>query len=610
MREFDKDQSFLRMNEEHLSTIDLLVGIWSNLSRRRRRQLGLLLIVMLISGFAELISLGAVLPFLSVLTAPQHLWRQESVQTFARYFALTQASQLLLPVTMGFVTAAVIAALIRLGNIWLNGRLAAAVGSDLACEAYRRTLYQPYSVHVQRNSASVITGTTTQIGLTVAALNSILQILSASVIAICLFFGVLMIDWAVALSTAALFGLAYYALAAITRLELLANSQKIALTSSQQLKALQEGLGAIRDILLDGTQHAYVKTYRRADRLNRRLDAKNFFLTIFPRYSLEAIGIVAIAILGCALVLHRGDGSTVLPLLGALALGAQRLLPALQQIYSGYASLKSYNAGVNGVLRMLDQSIPAVFDETQTFILRESIRLNNIDFRYSVDQPNILQALDLEIRCGERIALIGTTGSGKSTLIDIVMGLLQPTKGRITVDGKDLNDPLNPQLLYSWRRSIAHVPQTIYLADNSIAENIAFGVAPEDIDIQRVHQAAQHAQIASFIESIPRGYDTFVGERGVRLSGGQRQRIGIARALYKQAKILVFDEATSALDNATEKALIESINGLSKKLTIIMIAHRLSTIEACDRVIRIEQGKITFIGNPRDELSSRTDSGT
>ena len=339
MREFDRDLSFLTMREEPLSTFDLLLGIWRNLSMRRRRQLGLLLIVMLLSGFAELLSLGAVLPFLSVLTAPQHLWEQESVQMFAGYFALTQASQLLLPVTVGFVSAAVIAALIRLGNIWLNGRLAAAVGSDLACEAYRRTLYQPYAVHVQRNSASVITATTTQIGLTVAALNSILQMFSSSAIAICLFLGLGIIDWTVALSTAALFGLAYYSLAAITRLELLANSQKIAFTSGQQLKALQEGLGAIRDILLDGTQHTYVKTYRNADLLNRRLDAKNFFLTILPRYSLEALGIVAIAILGCALVFQRGDGTKVLPLLGALALGAQRLLPALQQIYSGYASL-------------------------------------------------------------------------------------------------------------------------------------------------------------------------------------------------------------------------------------------------------------------------------
>ena len=203
----------------------------------------------------------------------------------------------------------------------------------------------------------------------------------------------------------------------------------------------------------------------------------------------------------------------------------------------------------------------------------------------------MLRNIDLEIRRGERVGIIGSTGSGKSTTVDILMGLLKPVAGRILVDGKDLNDPEYPDRLISWRSTIAHVPQSIYLADSSIAENIAFGLPIDQIDLARVRVAAEQAQIASFIESSSDGYNTFVGERGIRLSGGQRQRIGLARALYKQAQLLVFDEATSALDNDTEAAVMDAVQGLSPDLTVILITHRLSTVAQCNRIIEIVDGK-------------------
>lgn len=285
---------------------------------------------MLASGLAELVSLGAVLPFLAVLSAPERLWQQPLVQQLANRVGLTQASDLLLPATLAFAAAAVLAALIRLTNLWLNVRLAAAVGSDLSCEAYRRTLYQPYGVHLKRNSAAVITGATTEISQTVSALSYLLQLITSAVVAAGLLTGLLVIDAKVALAAAALFGSAYGALATTARRELRRNGQKIAETSSQQLKALQEGLGAIRDVLLDSSQPTYLQIYGQADRPQRLFRAKNSFIGAFPRYALEALGIVAIALLGWLLVLNRGSGFGVIPLLGALALGAQRLLPAFQ----------------------------------------------------------------------------------------------------------------------------------------------------------------------------------------------------------------------------------------------------------------------------------------
>jgi ABC-type multidrug transport system fused ATPase/permease subunit len=574
------------------STRTLLLGIWNHLSRRRRIQLGLLLVVMLASGGAELVSLGAVLPFLAVLSDPERLWQQPLVQLLAGRVGATAASELLLPATLAFAVAAVLAALVRLANLWLNGRLAAAVGSDLSCEAYRRTLYQPYGVHVQRNSAAVITGTTTHISGTVSALTLLLQLITAVVVAVGLMAGLLLIDWVVALGAVALFGSVYSLLAITTRKELQRNSQRIAAAARQQIKALQEGLGAIRDVLLDGNQHTYLEIYRQADWPQRQLGAKNQFLSAFPRYAVEALGMVAIALLGGLLVLQQGSGGAVIPLLGALALGAQRLLPALQQVYASWSSLNGFNADLAGVLAMLNQPLPTEVSVAEPLPLRKSIRLDKVRFRYGPDQPEVLRGLDLEIRRGERIGLIGSTGSGKSTTVDLLMGLLAPSAGRVLVDRADLHDPAHSQRVAAWRAAIAHVPQSIFLADSSIAENIAFGVQPEKIDLARVKQAAEQAQIAKFIESIPESYRTFVGERGIRLSGGQRQRIGIARALYKQAHVLVFDEATSALDTTTEQALMESIKNLSKDLTIVMIAHRLSTLELCDRVIRLDQGKV------------------
>ncbi len=580
------------------STLSLLRRIWVHLSRRRRLQLAALLLVMLASGLAELVSLGAVLPFLAVLTNPQQLWQQPLIQSLALRVGYSQPQQLVLPAMLGFAMAVVLAALIRLLNLWLSGRLAAAVGSDLSSEAYRRTLYQPYQVQVQLNSSKLISGLTKHIALTVMSIYALLQILSAFVVAAGLLIGLLLIDWFVALSTAVLFGSAYGVVAITSRRQLLQNGQRIATADKQRVQALQEGLGAIRDVLLDGSQATYLELYCRSDRPQRKLESQNLFLAFFPRYALEALGLVAVAVLGGLLVLQGGSGAAVIPLLGAMALGAQRLLPALQQIYAGWANLKSWSASLGVVCEMLEQPLPKQQTAVEPFVLQQSIRLEGVRFHYSPELPDVLQGLDLEIKRGERIGLIGSTGSGKSTLVDLLMGLLPPSGGRLLVDGDDLHCPDHADLLVGWRAAVAHVPQSIYLADSSIAENIAFGAPRHAIDLARVKQVAEQAQIAGFIESSPEGYASFVGERGLRLSGGQRQRIGIARALYKKASVIVLDEATSALDTVTEKAVMEAVEGLSRNLTLVMIAHRLSTVQRCDRVIRLDKGFVLADGRP------------
>jgi ATP-binding cassette subfamily B protein len=300
------------------------------------------------------------------------------------------------------------------------------------------------------------------------------------------------------------------------------------------------------------------------------------------------MGIAFMAFLAYSLALSESGIAGAIPVLGALALGAQRLLPVLQQGYASWSSIVGSQSSLADALDLLEQQMPDVSVHTANHALafNRQIELKDVSFRYRDDAPWVLHDINLVIKKGSRVGFVGTTGSGKSTLLDIVMGLLYPTQGCMLVDGQvvDVNN------MRGWQQHIAHVPQSIYLSDASVAENIAFGIPKDNIDYARVKVAAEQAQIADVIEGLAKDYNTLVGERGVRLSGGQRQRIGIARALYKQASVIIFDEATSALDNETEQAVMESIEKLSKELTVLIIAHRLSTLEKCDIVIRLNKG--------------------
>ena len=578
----------------------LLRQLWGHLGRRRRLQLGVLLLVMLAGSVAEVLSLAAVLPFLAVLANPEGLWSQPLVQQWAPRLGIAGAQELLLPITITFAAAALMAGAIRLLNLWLNGRLAAAIGSDLSCEAYRRTLYQPYAVHLARNSSELIASITTDVGVVIGQeLNPLFLLLSSGLIAISLVVGLLAIDWAIALGAGLVVSLVYALAMAVSRRPLQQLGQRQVVLNRRLIQALQEGLSAIRDVILDGSQQFYLHTYSQADRPLRRFSADASFLSTYPRLVLEPVGMALIAVIGLLLVRQQGVNKA-LPLLGALALGAQRLLPVVQKVYEGWAQTRNAKSSLANVLQLLAQPLPSAHnvERIRPLELKQSICFEGVHFAYGFDLPEVLHGIDLEIRRGERIGIVGSTGSGKSTTVDLLMGLLLPTAGRILVDGEDLHDPSQPERLSAWRATIAHVPQSIYLADSSIAENIAFGVPPHQINLEQVRQAAEQAQIAAFIERSPGGYNSFVGERGIRLSGGQRQRIGIARALYKQAQLLVFDEATSALDNQTEVAVMEAIEGLSNDLTILMIAHRLSTVQRCDRVVELGHGAVQRIVQP------------
>ena len=571
-----------------------LTTLWHHLSKRRQKQFWLLLILMIIASLSEIISVGAVLPFLGILTAPEQVYQHPFMQPIIQILELTEPSQLILPLTIFFVIATLLAGSIRLTLLYVITRLSFATGADLSINIYRRTLYQEYAVHVSRNSSEVINSIIIKTDIVISGiLTPALTFISSIVILIGIMGALFAISISVALSALIGFGLLYWLVVRYTKNQLKNNSQIIADQCTQMIKSLQEGLGGIRDLLIDNTQQFYCQLYRNADFPLRRASGNNQFISGSPRYIMESIGMTLIAGLAYVMTQQEGGMVTAIPVLGALALGAQRLLPVLQQSYHAYSSIKGSRSSFEDVLNLLDQPLSEYANQlsVKPIPFEKEIKLTNLNFRYKEDSPWVLKNINLSLEKGTRIGFIGITGSGKSTLVDIIMGLLPPTNGELIID----QQPVDIQNRRAWQAHIAHVPQNIFLSDSSIEENIAFGIAKEQIDHQRVKEAAQQAQISELIEQWKEGYQTFVGERGVRLSGGQRQRIGIARALYKKANVLIFDEATSALDNETEREVMQAIEGLGKEITVLIIAHRLTTLKGCDKIVKLDENHTVHV---------------
>lgn len=586
------------------SMTEILSSFWSHVSGQRRRQAGLLLLLAILTSFAEMVSLGAVLPFIGVLTQPDKVMAYPFVAEIAQFFKVESDSEFVLLLTLGFGLAAIVAGVLRLLLLWGTLNLGNTTGADLSVEVYKRTLYQPYMVHIQRSSSEVISGITQKVGTATSVLISLVTVITSLFLFVSILVTLILVDPVVAFFSAVSFGSAYGVIAWFTRKKLVANSLITADEQSRVVKALQEGLGAIRDVLLDGTQNVYIDVYRKAVIRLRRASAENAFINQAPRFAMETLGLVLISFFVLILSGRSGGIAGALPILAMIAFGAQRLLPLMQILYGNWALVAGSKAALIDVLDLLEQDMPsyASVESFPALSFKKSICFDNVSFSYGKNSKPVLNGLNFSVEKGSCVGIIGSTGSGKSTALDLMMGLLVPTEGFVKIDGKAI---ISAQEQASWQRLVAHVPQSIFLSDATVAENIAFGVPKDEINLNRVRDSAKRAQIANFIESGPEGYGAFVGERGVRLSGGQRQRIGIARALYKNASALVFDEATSALDDETEQAVMSTIDDLSGDLTLFIIAHRLTTLKNCNQVIELKSGLVSRIGSYRDLIDTQ-----
>ncbi len=581
------------------SNTSLLISFWKYLDKRHKRRSWLIFILMIIVSFAEVISIGAILPFLGVLTSPELVYQNAFMQPIIQTLELNSANQLILPLTIVFIAAALIAGVMRITLLNAINHFERVVGTDLNIDVYRNTLYQSYSDHIDRNSSYIISLITKKTDVVIrGTFRAALTLVSSVLILIGIVSVLIMINVEVALGVLGGFGLIYWGITRYTRKRRAINSQLIANEHTKMIKVLQEGMGGIRDILINASQQFYCSLFRNSDVHLRRAIADNDFIAFSPRFAIEALGMTLVAILAYYMSQGANEAEDIVPILGAMAMGAQRLLPALQAIYSSVSNIDSSRHSLQEVLDLLSQTLPAYAEQPPAIPMsfKKEIRLNNLSFRYGENIPMVLNRINLTLTKGKSIGFVGVTGSGKSTLLDIIMGLLSPTEGVLTVDGV----VVTMNNIRNWQANIAHVSQEVYLSDSTIEENIAFGQHKNNIDFNLVKQSAKRACIAELIESWPEQYKTVIGERGVRLSGGQVQRIGIARALYRQASILVFDEATSALDSKTEKLVMDSIKDLGKNITVLIIAHRVTTLKDCDQVVELGDSKIIRIGSYND----------
>ena len=578
------------MVEADRSIFRLLRDFVPHVSLRRRKQFVLLMLLMLLGAGAELVTIGAVIPFISVMADPESAFQFPLLQELFAALGWKNPEDIVAPMTGLFLLLVALATATRLLLLWASNRYVYALGYDIGVALYNRTLKQPYSFHIARNTSEIIAAVNKVQAVLNGAVKPILEGAIALVLSIAII-GILMYIQAGAVSVAAVtLVLAYLIIGGLTRLRLKSNGKQIAEAQTGRVRCIQEGLGGIRDVILDNSQDQITRTFARVDQRLRRAQASNTFLGGVPRYLIEAMGVFLIISLAWFLAAQAGGLIGALPILGALALGAQRLLPLLQRIYTAWARMTGNQQMFADVLELLELPAPqrGKGGRASPLPFEREIRLDGVGFRYARDHEQVLQDIDLTIEKGSHVGIIGPTGSGKSTLVDVIMGLLDPTQGRILIDGVII-DANNQE---AWQQRISHVPQHIFLADATIAENIAIGVPSRQIDMSRVRNAARYACIAEFIEANPKAYEAAVGERGIQLSGGQRQRIGIARALYKNADVLVFDEASSALDAATEAAVMEAVNNLAPEITLFTIAHRLQTLRGCDLIVRLKDGGV------------------
>ena len=606
--EMSKDN--LKDPNQQISSINLSLKVWKRLSKKRKVGLFYILILIILASLGEAISIGAVLPFLAVLTSPKKIFENDLVQPLINYLGIENPSDLILPITLIFSMAVLVSGFIRIMLLLKQTRLSWDIGGDFAIEAYEKTLYQPYMHHVSRNSSEILEGTAKARELVGTIVQPIITMVGSVIITTVVLTILFIIDPLVTFWSFLLISLIYSLILSFTKVQIRLNSKIIAHQQNQLTKNIQEGLGNIRDVLIHRYQSIYTNSYKESFDHFRKSNVNIQIVSSSPRFFIETMGIIMIAGLAYFLTLNYGLNnntgkdeltSSAIPILGTLALGAQRLLPLLQQIFSSFNTIRSHHASIEDALDLLDQHMPKnpnhQFEKVINF--KNHLEIKDLSFRYSKSGPWILRNLNLKIPQGSTIGFIGKTGSGKSTILDIIMGLLKPTTGSLFVD----NLKIDEKEIDSWQSNISHVPQEIFLSDTTIAENIALGSPINQINYEKVHEAAKEAKISDTIESLPDGYNALIGERGVRLSGGQRQRIGIARAFYKQSNVIIFDEATSALDQETEALVMKSIYE-KKDLTALIVTHRLTSLKSCDFIIEINKEGAEVIKDKKKLMDS------
>lgn len=566
--------------------------IWRQLNRKRKIQIALILGLSLLTAMIEYQGILITYRFLSIIIGSNINLEGSYISPISLVLNKYPISEQVYVTTIAFIVIIILTGLLRFILLYFQTKIAFMTWADFSIAIYTKILNHPYSRHVNCNTSKYISSILNDSNaIVINAMFPGLLILSSGTILLMILCALIYTSPTSTILSISLIFILYFLIIQFSKNTLKNNSYITKTKSAGIIKSLQEGLGGIRDIILDNTQKKYIENFGEEEISLRKSIASTQIISSSPRYIIETIVMVTVGIFAYILNsnMEGKGGSSIVPLIGIFVLGAQRSMPIMQQLYSSLSLIKGSKEAIIAGLIILEENFdkPDKVIQSSNDLLKftREILIDEVSFRYSPELPLVIKGVKMTIPKGRRIGIVGETGSGKSTLLDIIMGLQLATNGKVLVDGTSIDE----NSMKEWQRNISHVPQSIFLADSSVINNIAFSAADNDIDIERVKLAARHACIDSTIESWPLGYETVIGERGVKISGGQRQRLGIARALYKNSPVLILDEATSALDEETERQVMDSINKFYSDITVLIVTHRISTLSRCDVIFKINR---------------------
>lgn len=570
---------------------------WKYIKEYRKKQLIGLVICLFICGMGEILPILSIGPLLSGIIESSNEQSVSILRIFENLNPFQNETNSLIFSTFIFLVIAFLSNGLRILTTSLNAKVSAGIGTEISSELYERTLYQNYNTHVTRDSSLVVSALTTKFTMTVNTIFMLLQLISNILISFFIVLALLLINFNINLTAFLIFIFLYILVSLIVNKRLKLNSKIINKELENQLKAINSGLGGIKEVILNNSQTFFKNTYIKSDREMRIQIANNRIISTIPKYFIEFAAISFALFISIFISDDKSNPGSTIAILGGLAFGTQRLLPAMQQIYYAWAYVKSYEESFLNIFDLIEKQkyCPNIvnYPKEKKFNF-ESLEFKNINYYYSNKNKLIFNNLSFSILKGQKIGIVGKTGVGKSTLMNIMLGLIEPTQGGVFINNLDLHS--SEENISKWFNTIAHVSQDNFMLNETILANICFGEDIKKIDWERLEYSSNKAKIDKFINSQEKKYFTVVGERGLKLSGGEKQRIAIARAFYKDAKVIFFDEATSALDVKTEESLLETINEFNKDITLIMIAHKLQTLKKCDLIFNVKNNSLE-IGN-------------
>jgi ABC-type multidrug transport system fused ATPase/permease subunit len=571
--------------------------IWRMLMKSERRGLGMIFVLMLIGTVLEMFSLALVVPIVGLLVNPDYIDRVPLVH---RLFGDLTTTQYVLGAMGLLVGVYFLKTLFLIWKTWVQRGFSNDVTVRIAQDLYENYLRQPYPFHLERNSAIMIRNSQSSASLMGGVIDPLLLIASEFLVSGGLLVLMLLLEPVGSLSAIAVFGSFSIVFRRITSSRIAKWGEAQDFYKGSIIQHLQQGFSGVKDIKILGREDYFIAGYNRDLSGNAFVQRRYAVAQTLPRFSMELLTIICLGLLVSLMVVSNKAIGDILPVLSLFGAAAFRLLPSISQVINSFMSININRPIVNNLYNDLSLKIPTTTTDQKSRKLLNRIDIEGLSFSYARTTRDALNAVSIHVRRGEAVGLIGSSGSGKSTLVDVLLGLLEPTSGRVCIDGIDIR-----QNLRAWQDQIGYVPQSIFLTDDTLRRNVAFGLPKDKIDDDAVKSAIRSAQLEEFVASLPDGIETLVGERGVRLSGGQRQRIGIARALYHNPDVLVLDEATSSLDTETEHGVMQAVQALQGDKTVIIVAHRLSTVEYCDRLYRLENAQIVDEGT-FSEVTSRT----